>query len=352
MTLSKKLGFVTLGANVPSTRFRFLPFQEPLKQRGHRCRLWTSYPSVYDSIPALGWRLSYQVKKANRWLQWADAMRFRPDTVYLERGCFHDDSLWMDQRFRRIAPRMVLDVDDAIFLQFPDKVKRLIEMSDHVVVSNRLLHEYVSQYHREITEVPTCVALTRYRPKAMPLTPPTQPIVGWIGTASNLGFLEECAGALRRVATEIPFTLLVVSNTVEPLRAIDLQGVSVRFERWSAETEIARLHEMDVGLMPLRSGQEWMRFKAATKLVQYMSIGIPAIATPIGVNADILEGNQVGFAARNEGEWVEALRTLLRDPELRSEQGRNGRRLVESRFCIEANLGRLERALVGPISDE
>jgi glycosyltransferase involved in cell wall biosynthesis len=352
MTLSKKLGFVTLGANVPSTRFRFLPFQEPFKQRGHRCRLWTSYPSVYDSIPALGWRLSYQVKKANRWLQWADAMRFRPDTVYLERGCFHDDSLWMDERFRRIAPRLVLDVDDAIFLQFPDKVKRLIEMSDHVVVSNRLLHEYVSQYHHAITEVPTCVALTRYRPRTLPSTPPTQPIVGWIGTASNLGFLEECASALRRVARELPFTLLVVSNTEEPLRRIDLQGVTVRFERWSPETEIARLHEMDVGLMPLRSGEEWMRFKAATKLVQYMSIGIPAIATPIGVNADILEGNRVGFAASNEEEWVEALRTLIRDPELRWEQGRNGRSLVESRFCIEANLGRLERALVGTIPDE
>lgn len=311
-----------------------------------------SYPSVYDSIPALGWRLSYQVKKANRWLQWADAMRFRPDTVYLERGCFHDESLWMDERFRRIAPRLVLDVDDAIFLQFPDKVKRLIEMSDHVVVSNRLLHEYVSQYHQAITEVPTCVALTRYRPRTLPSAPPTRPIVGWIGTASNLGFLEECASALRRVARELPFTLLVVSNTEEPLRRIDLQGVTVRFERWSPETEIERLHEMDVGLMPLRSGEEWMRFKAATKLVQYMSIGIPAIATPIGVNADILEGNRVGFAARNEEEWVEALRTLLRDPDLRSEQGRNGRSLVESRFCIEANLGRLERALVGTIPDE
>ncbi|MBU6236451.1 MAG: hypothetical protein KGQ51_01400, partial [Planctomycetes bacterium] len=55
---NRKIAFITLGANVPSTRFRFLPYVQPLRQRGHRCRVWTSYPSVYDQLPYIGWRAS------------------------------------------------------------------------------------------------------------------------------------------------------------------------------------------------------------------------------------------------------------------------------------------------------
>jgi hypothetical protein len=46
-----KFGFITLGANVPSTRFRFVPYIKPLQRRGHSCRLWNSFPAVYDYFP-------------------------------------------------------------------------------------------------------------------------------------------------------------------------------------------------------------------------------------------------------------------------------------------------------------
>ena len=349
----KRLGFVTLGANVPSTRFRFFAFQKPLAARGHRCRMWTSRPSVYDYYPKLGWRPSYQIKRANRWLQSLDARWFRPDTIYLERGAFHDESTWMDERFRRWTPRLVLDVDDAIFLQFPEKIPKLIRMSDHVIVSNRPLREYVAQFHDRITEIPTSVSLERYHCRDYPLEPPSRPTIGWIGTTSNLAFMSVCAGALRRLSREHSFTLLVIAPTDEPLRGIDLAGVDVRFERWAPETELGFLRSMDIGVMPLPSDQEWMKYKAATKLVQYMAIGIPAVASPIGVNADILagdpggDGGRVGIAASNEEEWFEGLRRLLDDPDLRRNLGRQGRGLVESRFSVEANLGRLEQVLAG-----
>jgi glycosyltransferase involved in cell wall biosynthesis len=280
-------------------------------------------------------------------LQYSQARWFRPDTIYLERGVFHDQSLWLDRYFRNISRRFVLDVDDAIFLQFPEKTRQLIQWSDHVVVSNQPLYEYVSQYHSNITEIPTCVSLERYRLRDPRASESRKPVIGWMGTPSNLPFLVHCAVALRRLAKELPFTLLVVSNTSEPLKEIDLQGVDVRFEPWSPQIEIQRLHEMDIGLMPLPADQDWMRYKAATKLVQYMSIGIPAVASPIGVNATILKDNLVGFAAANDQQWFESLRTLLLDPDLRHRMGAAGRALVESKYCIEANVDRLEKLLIG-----
>jgi glycosyltransferase involved in cell wall biosynthesis len=342
---NRRIAFLTLGANVPSTRFRFYPYVQPLRDRGYRCRVWTSFPSVYDELPHVGWRASQFVKRTTRWWQYAQGKWFRPDTIYLERGCFHDASLAMDARFRRLTQRLVLDVDDAVFHTFPEKIPELIRWSDHVIVSNRPLRDWVSQFTENITVIPTCVPLQRYPRRSRDPTEAKEPIIGWIGTTSNLGFLSVCAAALRRLAQETHFTLLVVAPTPEPLKSIDLSGVSVRFEPWSAATEVGFLQEMDIGVMPLPEGQDWMKYKAATKLVQYMAIGIPAVASPIGVNADILSGNRVGLAARDEEEWFEGLRTLVRAPELRRRMGDEGRHLVESRYCIEANLDTLERVL-------
>jgi hypothetical protein len=55
----------------------------------------------------------------------------------------------------------------------------------------------------------------------------------------------------------------------------------------------------------------------------------------------------VGFAASHEDEWFESLRSLLLDADLRQQMGKAGRALVESKFCIEANIDRLESVLKG-----
>ncbi len=347
-----KIGLVALGKNVPSTRFRLTAMLPHLRSCGHDVRMWTSWPSVYEHFPSIGWRLSVLLKKSVRWLQWADAVRFRPDCIYLERGVFHDSSISMDQRFRRATRRLVLDVDDGIFLEFPDKIPQLIRMSDHVVVATPTIAEYVQSYTDQWTLIPTSVHMQRYQARPQTTSQATsqptsqrRPVIGWIGTAPNLVFLEVVAPALRKLSQELDFELLIVANDDARLKSLDLSGVRVRFQRWQADKEIEHLHQMDIGIMPLPADREWMRYKAATKLVQYLAVGIPAVASPIGVNADILRGNQCGMAAANSDEWFTALRTLVHDSDLRDRLGRCGRELVASQFSIEANAPRLEKVL-------
>lgn len=339
-----KIGLVALGKNVPSTRFRLEAMLPYLSQRGHRVRMWTCWPSVYDHFPTIGWRLSTLLKRSTRWLQWLDAVRFRPDCIYLERGVYHDQSTSMDRRFRRTTARLVLDVDDGIFLEFPDKIPKLIALSDHVVVATPSIGQYVSTFTDQWTLIPTSVSMDRYRARQI-AQPQLRPVVGWIGTAPNIAFLEVVAPALRQLSAVLDYELLVVANSDDKLKTLDLSGVNVRFERWQPDKEIEHLHLMDVGIMPLPAEREWMRYKAATKLVQYLAVGIPAVASPIGVNADILQGQRVGFAAVSPSQWFEALRALLGDVQLRNRLGAQGRELVSQQFSIEANAPRLERVL-------
>ncbi|MCC6511989.1 MAG: glycosyltransferase family 4 protein [Pirellulaceae bacterium] len=344
-----RIGFVTLGANVPSTRFRFMAMLPYLQAQGHEVRVWTSWPSVYEHFPAIGWRASVAVKRWTRWRQWLAARVFQPDCIYLERGVYHDSTVQMDQRFRRCTPRLVLDVDDGIFLEFPEKIPKLIAMSDHVVVATPSISQYVSQYTPNWTLVPTSVSLARYaeRPNqpANASTLGALPTVGWIGTGPNVAFLEVCAPALRQLAKRIDYELLVVANDDRQLAQLDLTGVKVRFQPWQAEHEIEHLHQMDIGIMPLPEDRPWMRYKAATKLIQYLAIGIPAVASPIGVNADILKGNLVGRAASTTEQWVEHLYELLTNTYLRNQLGQCGRALVAQQFSVEANAPRLEKIL-------
>lgn len=342
-----RIGFITLGKNVPSTRFRFLPYIDLLKDRGHQCVNWMSRPSVYEHYPWLGWRISHMLKRTVRQRQLSESRNWQPDCIYLERGVLNDDSLDLDQAFRKTTPRLVLDIDDGIFLEQPDKIDRLIEMSDHCIVSNEPIAEYVRSRHDKVTLIPTVVELARFKSKPVPAAAKEFPVIGWIGTTPTMEFLSVCAEPLRELAKLVDFELLVVGPTQEPLQRINLDGVRLRFERWKATEEVHRLHEMDVGIMPLPEGKEWMKYKAATKLVQYLSVGIPAVATPIGVNAHILEGNKVGFAASNATEWLDAFKTLLADHDLRSRLGSAGRQLVEERYSIEANIDVLENVLTG-----
>lgn len=95
-----------------------------------------SHPSVYEHYPAFGWRLSHAIKRSCRRLQAWEASVRRLDAIYLEGGCLNDDSLDFDRRFRKTTGRLILDVDDGIFLKQPEKIDPVIAMSDHGVVSN------------------------------------------------------------------------------------------------------------------------------------------------------------------------------------------------------------------------
>jgi glycosyltransferase involved in cell wall biosynthesis len=96
--------------------------------------------------------------------------------------------------------------------------------------------------------------------------------------------------------------------------------------------------------MPLPD-DAWCRHKCGLKLLQYLAAGIPAIASPVGVNAEIIEPGMNGLLARDDEEWEAALRTLLADAELRRRMGVAGRKKVEEAYSVRAMAPRLATAL-------
>jgi glycosyltransferase involved in cell wall biosynthesis len=111
---------------------------------------------------------------------------------------------------------------------------------------------------------------------------------------------------------------------------------------WSEADEVRSLKGLDIGIMPLPD-EPWTRGKCGYKLIQYMASGLPVVASPVGVNGDIVRHGENGFLASTEREWNEALSRLIADPDLRRRMGALGRRRVEREFSLKVQAPRLER---------
>src|SRR6185369_8853651 len=95
---------------------------------------------------------------------------------------------------------------------------------------------------------------------------------------------------------------------------------------------------------PLADG-EWERGKCGLKLLLYMALGLPAVASRAGVHPEIVTPAVDGELV-DDGEALEgALDRLLRDPVRRAALGRAARRTLELRYSLRAVAPRLAALL-------
>jgi glycosyltransferase involved in cell wall biosynthesis len=122
--------------------------------------------------------------------------------------------------------------------------------------------------------------------------------------------------------------LKVVSND-----SYDSPHLPVINKLWKLEDENEDLVSFDIGLMPLQDDL-WSKGKCGLKIIQYLSVGVPVVCTPVGINGDIVRDGRNGFWATSPAEWVDRLATLIGDPALRMKMGREGIETVEQGYSL------------------
>jgi glycosyltransferase involved in cell wall biosynthesis len=127
---------------------------------------------------------------------------------------------------------------------------------------------------------------------------------------------------------------------------LDLPLRNQRIRPWTKQRQLAELHAFDIGLMPL-DDSEWTRGKCAFKAIQYLAVGTPAVASPVGAAMDVVRPGLTGFLAADLKEWTDALHELVSSRELRKRFGTVGRSYVAARFSVDATLPPLLEELEG-----
>ena len=236
---------------------------------------------------------------------------------------------------RLLPGKLILDVDDAIFLYKGGyAAKNAAKASIGVVCGNSYLADYFSNHNKNIQIIPTGVNVTEMQVNQGRLNNNRKRIIGWLGTAGNLPFFEPIIADLKAL-------LIEKANDVE-LRIITSHASAIpaelrphcKFVKWYPGIEFSELPQWSIGLMPL-ADTEWAKGKCSFKMLQYMSAGVPVVVSPVGMNAEVLEKGGVGFGPRTGSEWYSAIKSLLDDDELNRKYGSRARLVVEQDYSLE-----------------
>lgn len=253
--------------------------------------------------------------------EWIIAHIFRKKIIY-----DFDDAIWLTDRAQE--PWLLRT------LKWRSKVAAICRWSYKVSVGNHYLGDYARQYNANVVYNPTTLDTDSLHNPAQlhKRHQPPRLVIGWTGSHSTLKYLEPLQPVL--AALEKRYPQLLVHIIADRRSNLDLQ--SLVFVPWNLASEIEDLYQLDIGIMPLPD-DEWSKGKCGFKALQYMSLGIPTVASPVGVNVDIVADGVNGLLATTPEEWEQALVRLMEDPALRHRLGEHGKTTVLERYSVRSN---------------
>lgn len=242
-----------------------------------------------------------------------------------------------------LGAKIIYDFDDAIwipnfsennkgfgFLKRFKNTETLCKLAYKVSCGNEYLCRYASRFNHSVILNPTTIDTQNLHNRVNPHTQP-ELTIGWTGTHSTIRYLNELLPVFEKLEKSYSFKLRVISD-----RAPDFSIQSLEYIRWKEESEIEDLLKIDIGLMPL-SPDKWSEGKCGFKALQYMSLGIPSLVSPVGVNTKIVDHGINGFVCSTEEDWLSHLSLLLSDRTLLQEMGSKTREKIQNHFSVQSN---------------
>lgn len=335
-----KVLFLTLyPPRAASTRYRVHQFLPYLREAGIECEAWSAMPDAWyprltgprRRVPA---GLYHVVETPRRLAQIIDTRLY--DVVVVQKAILTAYVRGFGRILRSRAKRLVLDIDDAVHLQQPhalgspwramvdpEQVKELMGAADLVLAGNAWLVDEVARAGGNAEYFPTVVDTDRFLPRT---AEPGAYRVGWIGNPSTSRALATIAKPLERL-----------QNAEITVIGADERSAGIHranYREWSESDEVEQIQRFSVGVMPLEKSP-WDRGKCALKALQYMSCGVPCIATPFGAATEIIQDGVNGMFADTEDQWLEALEHL-RTKRIRDGMAEAARAMVEERYSLKS----------------
>ena len=317
-----------------SSRYRFYNFISYLEKKGIECEVSSLLDSTYlsNKYNNKPWVLSAilcYIKRIKVLLQLDEY-----DLLFIEKELFPFFPSWLESILRPKNIPYVVDYDDAIFHRYDqsssritrfllgNKIKNIISGSRKVISGNSYLDEYAKLAGSlDHVILPTVVDTDYY--DSVHVKKNEQFTIVWIGSPSTANYIMGIADALKTVHELLSVKFIMIGGKV------DIPGLPIQYVEWSSENEVQILKTAHVGIMPLPD-KEWERGKCGFKLIQYMASKLSVVASPVGVNVDIVNHGNNGYLASSPDEWVKYLCQVHDDANL--DMGLNGHADVLAKY--------------------
>lgn len=357
----KALALCSYPIEAASTRYRVTQFVKPLSERGISL---TVRPFLDSELQASlynrgSWpRNALGLMRAALRRVGAIGQAQQADVLFVQREAMIFGPPVFEWLAARILKRpMVLDLDDATYvsytsptygklgkaLKWAGKTDDLINWATLVTCGNRAIADYVESKGAISRIIPTVVDTEVFRPARR--IQQSVPVLGWIGTHSTFPYLETIFPVLQELARTNSFKVKIVGAGVKEVK---IPGVEVESLEWRLERELEDFQSIDIGLYPIDSeiyAENWALGKSGFKAIQYMALGIPYVASPVGAIRNLGETGITHLHATTKEEWHEALQRLLSNSRLREEMGAAGRHHCVENYSLSEQAKKLAEAL-------
>lgn len=338
--------------HIPSQRFRFEQYLALLEENNFK----VTFLSLYDQNTWLAFNRKKTIIQRTPILFYAIFVQtlkifsvIRKDIVFIHREILQVGPPVLEWIICKVfRKKVIFDFDDAIWLtdnsqenylekilRWRSKVGSICKWSHKVSVGNEYLAAFARQYNAHVVINPTTIDTKNlHNPKLFSNLNirKNEITIGWTGSRTTLKYLKKIESVLIQIQHKFPTVKFLIIADRPP--SLDIKNLE--FTRWTKETEIEDLLKIDIGVMPLPD-DKWARGKCGFKILQYMALEIPSIASPVGVNNEIIEHGANGFLCSSNEEWLDKLEELITNEELRKQMGQNGRKKVVNHYSIESN---------------
>ena len=336
--------YSSLGASSRIRFFQYFPYLTdwgvelevvPLLDDGYILSLYSGKrPSIFPVAAAYARRIAKLMKSGSF------------DLLWIEKELFPWLPAWAERILAGAGVPYVVDYDDAVFHRYDmhanplirgwlgKSIDAVISHASTVVVGN----DYLAGHARlagavKIEYLPSVVDINRY---SIHEKTDGKFRIGWIGSPVTAPYLGLIRDALEQATRKLDMHLVLVgAGNRDPL-----PGLAKDILPWSEASEAADIQSFDAGIMPLPDGP-FERGKCGYKLIQYMACGLPVIASPVGVNMQIVVPGRTGFLPSTSTDWVQAFAMLSSNAELRDAMGKMGRKKVEQEYSLQMTAPRL-----------
>ena len=341
----KVLFIAQYGPLAASSRTRVFDYLPLLRETGIVCDVSVVVPDglVRLNTKGLFKRIVYYVVSWLRtfWMGWFCVFAVKKyDAVFIQKVLFVYP---VPQLLKQFKDKVLFDFDDAIFtLESPGEswltrvrtrrrsrgLPAMLRASKYAIVENEYTAEYASRFCAHVSQITGPIDTKRYAPADK--IEREQIVLGWIGspwTTRYLGLIKDPLMILADQNQQLELCLIGAGD-------FDIPGLSVRRYSWDLETEVDCLGRFDIGLMPLPD-DPFTKGKGGYKLLQYMAMGLPVVASPVEINCEIVSHEKTGFLAETDTEWVTFLGKLIKNKALRNQMGVAGRTKVMENYALK-----------------
>jgi glycosyltransferase involved in cell wall biosynthesis len=316
-----KILFVSKGIEDPTSRYRVLPLQSRLRDKGIESINCHQTEGVFGKL-----RLLQSAKKV--------------DLIFIQRKLFHP---WLIKILKRLCNKIVFDFDDAIFCRSNGKpsatrmkrFQKIIDASSLVLAGNQYLADQCGAATKAV--IPTPVDETLYLQsdeKAEGI------VLVWVGSRSTRKYLENHRSTFEAIGAEIPGLVLKVIADFD----FQLSNLKVRNIPWQNETEANEIARSHIGIAPMPDNP-WTRGKCALKVIQYMAAGLPVVSSRTGANQEVVVEGETGLLADSTQEWVAAIHSLSKDKSERERMGALGLKRMKHEYSQSAVVASMVKLL-------